>query len=164
MATGVALEPSVKSPTARIRVRPVERSDAAAWLEMRQALWPVSDGDHEREIEQFFSGRSREPLAVLIANDPTGGSVGVAELSIRPHAEGCRTDRVAYLEGWFVRPEARRRGVGRRLIEAAEEWARAQGCRELASDTQPDNTGSVAAHTAIGFEDAGVVQCYRKDL
>jgi aminoglycoside 6'-N-acetyltransferase I len=144
-------------------VRPVEKADSESWLCMRQALWPESSVDeHEREIEQFFSGRANEPLAVLIADDPTSRPVGVVELSIRPYAEGCRTNRVAYLEGWFVVPEARRQGVGRALVEAAERWARTQGCSELASDTRPDNSVSIAAHRAVGFADAGLVQCYRK--
>jgi aminoglycoside 6'-N-acetyltransferase I len=83
---------------------------------------------------------------VLLAEDAVGDIVGIAELSIRAYAEGCRTDRVAYLEGWYVVPEARRQGVGRALIESAEEWARAQGCTEFASDIQPANEVSAAAH------------------
>jgi aminoglycoside 6'-N-acetyltransferase I len=149
----------------KVTVRPAGKSDAAAWLAMRRALWPDAwPGEHEEEIEEFLAGRSREPLAVLIAENPAGAAVGFAELSIRPTAEGCRTGRVAYLEGWFVSPAARRRGVGRSLVEAAERWARGQGCRELASDTQPDNAASIAAHEAAGFEDAGLVRCFRKDV
>lgn len=94
------------------------------------------------------------------ANDP----LGFAELSLRPCAEGCTTSPVAYLEGWYVTPDARHRGVGRRLIEAAEDWGRRQGCGELASDTTLDNTVSAAAHGAAGFEDAGIVRCFRKGL
>ena len=148
-----------------IGVRPVERRDAGAWLHLRHALWPDgSEGEHGQEIEEFLSGRAREPLAVLVAEDETGRQVGIAELSIRPCAEGCRTNRVAYLEGWFVMPEARRQGVGRALVEAAEKWARANGCKEFASDTQPENTLGIAAHRAIGFTDVGRIQCYRKEL
>jgi len=146
-------------------VRPVRRSDAAAWRVMRQALWPGgSEAEHAEEIEEFFSGKAREPLAVLIAEDVAGNALGFAELSIRPSAEQCRTDHVGFLEGWFVVPEARRRGVGRRLVEAAENWARSQGCVELASDSEAGNTVSAAAHAALGFDDVGLVRCYRKDL
>jgi aminoglycoside 6'-N-acetyltransferase I len=47
---------------------------------------------------------------------------------------------------------------------AAEAWGREQGCREFASDTQLENTGSVAAHLALGFDDAGALRCFRKSL
>ena len=132
---------------------------------MREALWPGgSAAEHAGEIENFFAGRARKPLAVLIAEDPAGNGLGFIELSIRPSAEECRTDHVGYVEGWFVVPAARRRGVGRRLVEAAEEWARAQGCVELASGSEAANTVSAAAHAAVGFDDVGLVRCYRKDL
>lgn len=147
-----------------VHVRPIERADAAAWLEMRRQLWPDGADEHEGEIEQFFSGQSPEPLAVLIAEDSEGRPIGVAELSIRNAAEGCDTHHVGYLEGWFVEPQARRRGAGRALLAASERWARSRGCTEFASDTQPDNAVSVEAHRALGFSDAGLVQCYRKAL
>jgi aminoglycoside 6'-N-acetyltransferase I len=148
-----------------VRVRPAERSDAAAWLEMRYALWPDGSVDeHTSEIERFFSGQAREPLAVLIAEDPAGRPLGFAELSIRPYAEECATDRVAFLEGWYVAPESRRQGVGGRLVAASEDWARTQGCTEFASDAVLDNAVSIAAHKALGFADAGRLQCFRKDL
>ena len=132
---------------------------------MRQALWPEgSAAEHAGEIEAFLAGGAQEPLAVLIAEAASGNPVGFAELSIRRTAEGCRTDRVAYLEGWFVVPDARRRGIGRRLVEAAEDWARAQGCAELASDSEAGNEISQAAHRAAGFDEAALIRCYRKDL
>lgn len=148
-----------------ITVRPAQPSDAPAWLELRCALWPEgSRTEHQDEIEAFFTGRSREPLAVLVARDETGCPVGFAELSIRAYAEGCRTDRVAYLEGWFVVPNARRRGVGRALVVAAEDWGRSQSCQEFASDAELDNHTSAAAHRALGFSEVGAVRCFRKDL
>lgn len=116
------------------------------------------------EITQFFAGRAREPLAVLLAEDGAGRCLGFVELSIRAYAEGCETDRVAFVEGWYVVPDARRQGVGGALIAAAEAWGRAQGCRELGSDALADNHVSAAAHTALGFTDVGLLRCFRKDL
>jgi len=148
-----------------ITVRPAKPADAAAWLQLRHALWPErSEAEHREEIDGFFRGDLAEPLAVLLAEDGAGRPLGLAELSIRAYAEGCRSDRVAYLEGWFVAPNARGRGVGRALIAAAEEWGRSQGCREFASDAQPDNEVSAAAHRALGFVEVGLVRCFRKDL
>ena len=148
-----------------ITVRPAKQSDAAAWLQLRHALWPEgSQTDHREAIDRFLGGDAREPLAVLLAEDGTGCSIGLAELSIRGDAEGCHSDRVAYLEGWFVVPKARGHGVGRALVAAAEEWGRSQGCCEFASDSQRDNEVSAAAHRALGFIEVGLIRCFRKDL
>ena len=147
-----------------VLIRPVTPADEASWLEMRGALWPGSQDDHARQIARFFDGKSREPLAVLLAHDHNGRAVGFAELSIRPYAEGCTTDRVGFLEGWYVVPEARGRGIGRALVSASEDWARSQGCSEFASDAEVDNEVSIAAHLALGFVDRGVVRCFSKTL
>ena len=74
-------------------------------------------------------------------------------MPIRPvqpidRAEGCTTSPVAYIEGWYVDPDLRRRNVGSQLVHAAEEWTRRQGLTEIASDTQIDNTVSIHAHTS----------------
>jgi len=133
---------------------------------MRHDLWP--DEPHAElaaEAEAFFTvGADCQLEAVLVAEQPGKSLLGFAELSLRAYAEDCRTSPVAFLEGWYVLPSFRRRGVGRLLLAAAETWARQQGCREFASDTQYDNRASIAAHQALGFEDAGALRCFRKTL
>jgi aminoglycoside 6'-N-acetyltransferase I len=148
-----------------IHVRPVTAEDNAAWLAMRTALWPEEgEGSHAREIARFLSGGSMPTLHAVLLADDESGILGFAELSIRAYAEGCDTDRVAFLEGWYVIPAARRRGVGRALVTAAEEWGRGQGCTEFASDALADNTVSAEAHHALGFEEVEVIRCFRKNL
>jgi aminoglycoside 6'-N-acetyltransferase I len=148
-----------------VSIRAARPDDARLWRGMRHALWPEGSAEeHAGEIEDFFAGRSREPLAVLVAESIPGQLAGFAELSIRPYADGCKTDRVGYLEGWYVIPEAWRQGVGRALVEAAEAWARTQGCTEFASDTEAGNERSAAAHRALGFTEASLIRCFRKDL
>ena len=148
-----------------VRVRPVVRADAAAWLRMRNALWPEYEGNwHASEIEEFLAGRSKMPLGVLIAVDESDQPVGFVELFIRPYAEGCETDRVAYLEGWYVEPGCRRQGVGRALIEASGQWGREQGCTEFGSDALIDNDVSAAAHAALGFVETVQIRCFKKNL
>ena len=149
----------------RVRVRPVVRTDAAAWLRMRNALWPDYEGIwHGKEIEEFLAGRSKMPLGVLMAVDESDRPVGFVELFIRPYAEGCETERVAYLEGWYVEPEYRRQGVGRALVEASEQWARDQGCTEFGSDALIDNDISAAAHAALGFVETVQIRYFKKNL
>jgi aminoglycoside 6'-N-acetyltransferase I len=147
-----------------MKIESMTPADRDAWLEMRARLWPDSRDTHARDVDRFFAGQAREPVAALIARDETGRALGFAELSIRSYAEGCTTDNVAFLEGWFVMPDSRGRGVGRALVAACEQWARTQGCSEFASDAQPDNEASIAAHLALGFSDEGLVRCFSKKL
>jgi len=145
-------------------IRPVQEPDRASWQRMRDALWPSPANAHAGAIDRFLAGTAREPLSVLMAFDDRGEAIGMLELSIRAYAEGCATDRVAFVEGWYVEPEVRGTGVGAALIGAAETWARSQGCTELASDAEVENLSSAAAHLAVGFSEAGVVRCFIKSL
>jgi len=147
-----------------IRVRSATKDDAAAWLRMREALWPDGGSSHAAEIQKYFAGQLQMPLEVLLAVDAADAVVGFAELSIRSYAEDCVTDRIAYLEGWYVEPQVRRRGVGRALVAAAERWALHQGCSEFGSDALIDNEESAAAHRALGFEETAQIQCFRRVL
>jgi len=146
-------------------VSSVSPSDSSDWLRLREALWPSEEGQsHAAEVQRYLAGQLTMPLEVLIARDASAVAIGFAELSIRAYAEDCVTDRVAYLEGWYVVPEARQHGVGRALVEAAEEWARRQGCTEFASDALLDNDVSAAAHEALGFTETVQIRCFRKTL
>lgn len=147
-----------------MRIRPVEPKDASAWERLREALWPSDPGEHAAEIARFFAGHRHDPAEVLVACDTSGAAIGFAEISIRSHADGCQSGRVGYLEGWFVKEPARRRHVGAALIAGAEQWARAQGGTEFASDCDVDNTVGEAAHQSLGFEEVARNICFRKAL
>lgn len=150
--------------TASIEIRAVRPEDSDAWVRMRRELWPSEPDDHEQEARRFFSDRRTNPLEVLLAFYPSGKAIGFLELSIRSYAEGCTTDRVAYIEGWFVDGRARRTGAGAALVKAAEAWARTMGCTEIASDAEIANETSIRAHTALGFAETGRMVCFRKAL
>ena len=76
------------------------------------------------------------------------------EVAVRTDfVNGCRHRPALFLEGIFVRPEHRGRGVARALVEAAGDWGVERGCREFASDVEIDNLESLAAHRGLGFED-----------
>src|SRR5215831_9125401 len=149
-----------------VTIRPARPADAVELGRLRAALWPDGTIDHHtREVADLLEGRARltMPWAHFIAVDETGAAVGFVEVDLRSHANGCDPAQpVGFIEGWFVVEAHRRHGLGRRLIAAAEDWARAQGCREIASDTQVENESSQRAHQALGY--AVVDRCvnYRK--
>ncbi|MDX2132187.1 MAG: GNAT family N-acetyltransferase [Planctomycetota bacterium] len=138
-----------------VLVRPAQPDDLEQWLELRAALWPDEASTHASEIERYFVDGTIDniPHIVLIAVvDEPARAIGFAEVSVREAAAGCRTSPVAYLEGWYVRPESRVGGVGRALVDGARRWAVQRGLREFASDTAPEFAEiSVPAHLACGF-------------
>jgi aminoglycoside 6'-N-acetyltransferase I len=143
-------------------VRDLKPEDASAWLEMRSDLWP--DADNADDVQAFLEHGPQPGYEAVLIAEWNGVRVGFAELSIRAYSPGCDTNRVAYLEGWYVRPQARGCGVGCALVRAAEVWAVSQGCTEFASDTELENVGSQHAHQALGFTEVERVVFYRKKL
>jgi aminoglycoside 6'-N-acetyltransferase I len=149
-------------------VRPARREDRQELLRMRLSLWPEGTAEeHADDLDLHLAGKSPGvlPYAVLVAEADDGTLAGFAEVSLRSYADGCDPARpVGYLEGWFVTEEARRRGVGTALVNAAETWARGQGCLEMASDTWLDNEEAQSAHRALGFEEVDRCVNYKKRL
>jgi aminoglycoside 6'-N-acetyltransferase I len=150
-----------------VNVRPVDLTDRDAWLRMRAALWPeepeVALG---AEIDSFLGDPvTKIPIlsAVFISEEEAGQAAGFIELFVRNYAEGC-DGATPHIEAWYVNPEFRGRGLGRALIRAAETWARANGFREIASDTTADNELSQDAHRKLGFEEVERSVHFRKSL
>jgi aminoglycoside 6'-N-acetyltransferase I len=104
-------------------------------------------------------------MAILVSEDENGALIGFLEVGLRSHADGCDPARpVGFVEGWFVQEQFRNRGIGGGLMRSAEDWARAQGCREMASDALIDNDGSQRAHKALGFDVVDRCVHFRKVL
>jgi aminoglycoside 6'-N-acetyltransferase I len=70
------------------------------------------------EVRSVTAADAKEWVEILLAVTDDGAPLGFAELSIRNVVDGCSTDRVAYLEGWYVVPTTRRQGIGRALVQA----------------------------------------------
>jgi aminoglycoside 6'-N-acetyltransferase I len=112
----------MESSQNELTIRPVARVDAAEWLRLRT------------EIEAFFAGKLDEPAAVLLAQNSTGRAVALLELAIRSELLEMKNERIGYVEGLFVEPEARGSSIARKLLEFSRGWAREQRCTVFASD------------------------------
>ncbi|WP_368561757.1 aminoglycoside 6'-N-acetyltransferase [Pseudoxanthomonas sp. UTMC 1351] len=148
--------------TADWNIRRGTASDAAQWAPLRQALWPDEAAEQlADEIEEMLSGGT----VGFLAFDKQHVAIAFAEATLRhDYVNGTESSPVGFLEGWYVAPQWRGKGVGRALVMTVEEWARDQGCREFASDALLDNTASLAAHVACGFEETERVVYFRKWL
>jgi aminoglycoside 6'-N-acetyltransferase I len=152
----------------QVHIRQAEPADCDQLARLREALWPDTPAaEHARELEPILSGSTpgAMPLINFVAETADGRLTGFAEVDLRSHADGCNPERpVGYLEGWYVVAEHRGSGIGRRLLSAAEDWARKRGCFEMASDTWIDNELSQSCHEALGFEVVDRCVHYRKHL
>jgi aminoglycoside 6'-N-acetyltransferase I len=132
---------------------------------MRLTLWPHMNAEAQLvDMDIWLSQPDNTVLVVPRADEPGAGLAGFAEIGTRSVAESCETSPVAYLEGWYVDADMRRQGVGAALVRAAEDWARAKGFREFASDTEIGNVTSQRAHAALGFTEVERLVVYRKVL
>jgi aminoglycoside 6'-N-acetyltransferase I len=155
-----------------ICIRPAQPSDHDQLLRFRKALWPNSSAEeHTRELTLILEGKAVTtlPLIILVAELVAEASdrtlAGFLEVDLRSHADGCDPSRpVGYIEGWYVAETYRHRGIGKKLLAAAEDWARSQGCVEVASDTWIDNEVSQRVHEALGYEVVDRCVHYRKAL
>ena len=148
-------------------IRPAHASDCSEIARMRAALWPDSPAEeHARELQPILDGTSPIPFSLVnFVAEASGQLVGFLEVDLRSHADGCDPTRpVGYIEGWYIDPEWRGQGIGRKLLAAAEDWARSHGCHEMASDTWIDNELSQRIHEAAGYTVVDRCVHYRKSL
>lgn len=139
--------------------------DVEDWAQLRVALWPRHPlDDHRADIIGTFLPGNGQAVA-FIARNETHEAVGFAEAALRhDYVNGCSSSPVLFLEGIYVRPIARRRGVARALCSAVADWGTGLGCSEFASDTALDNVASQTLHAALGFAETQRVVFFRKLL
>ena len=144
-----------------VTVRRAEPSDLATVVSMRLALLREY-GDHplyaelhhdvvDRAFElyhaQIVAADERlylaelggEPVGILRAVDVRGSPLVLPE-------------RYCYVSSVYVVPSARRRGVMRALVRAAEDWCDERGLGEMRLHNAASSRVAVAAWTALGFE------------
>jgi aminoglycoside 6'-N-acetyltransferase I len=138
--------------------------DQPGWLELRLALWPDATADEHRGY-MAISLAQPERYLQLMMYDERRQPLGFIEGSIRSdYVNGTGSSPVGFIEGVYVVPSRRRKGVARQLYAAIADWAKARGCRELASDALVDNEVSQRAHRALGFRETERVVYFTKAL
>lgn len=128
-------------------LRPEHRE---VYSQMRRELWPDCE-DEEIDLllgaERGLEGTRR--YRGYLAEEALGGEpLGLVEL-------GEYDDGRGHLEGLYVRPAARRKGVGRALIRWAVAELERWGCSPITSDTWVHQEMSRRLHLRCGFEESG---------
>jgi len=147
-----------------MNIRKVKLTDKDEWARMRNLLWPCSLKKHLEDIGKYFSKDKIDIVDVFVLQRRSGKLGGLIELNVRNYAEGSDSVKVPYVEGWYIDTDIRGNGHGKQLMKTAEMWAMEKGFDELGSDAELENSGSVAAHKALGFKEVERIVCFIKKL
>ncbi len=142
-------------------VRPAEPGDAEALTRLAEAVsaepeaWLISAGGEWRSVgeeRRYLKAVRRYPhAAVYVAERSDGTIVGRLSLARDTHPA---SGHVADL-GLMVSIDARRQGVGRALLGAAVDWARASGVSKIELHVFPWNEPAIKLYERFGFEREG---------
>lgn len=133
-----------------VRIRPIEPADADAYVGLYSAIaaegiWiggelPLSDVKVDRLRR---SANGDDPAQTSFVADADGQLVGWASVRYAPYG---RTDLgMGVLDGF------RRRGIGRRLLDAVVAWSRERGAHKVDLEVWPHNDAAIALYERAGF-------------
>lgn len=103
------------------------------------------------EEASFSTPWSRAAFERLLRKSGAGALVAEAGTAVVGYALYWTVADEAELGNLAVRPDVRRRGVGRRLVRAVEEAARQSGAEALYLEVRESNEGARALYGELGF-------------
>lgn len=140
----------------------ITRNEFPQWKEMRRAVFSeLDDAYHDEEMENIFVS---DQWYCYFLKDKKNTTLGLVELSSRNIVDGCLSSPVAYLEGLYLKPAYRGKGLGREVIAMIQHWCRRKGFSELATDTELTNAKAQKFYRAVGFEETYQVVEFRIEI
>lgn len=133
-------------PTATTLIRSVQLEDADQIASLSDLLgYSITAQQAHQRLTQLQQNQNH---AIYVAQVPHR-VIGWIHVFVE---ETLVVGKDARIAGLIVHPDARDRGVGRLLMQAAEQWARSQGCERVVVSS---NTVRQAAHRF--YENVGYV-------
>jgi GNAT superfamily N-acetyltransferase len=133
-----------------IRVRNAMPSDAPAMARLLGELgYPTEAGAIPARLTAVESGGG-STFVVVGVEDRVVGLASVTKLAAL-HVDA----PVCYITALVTAPDARGQGVGRLLVSAAEQWARAQGCIRLSVTSAEHRADAHAFYPRCGLPYTG---------
>ena len=121
--------------------------------------WP-SENAFLASVENLIERTDTEFLLASPSEDSP--PEGVCQLRFRFSVWTASDD--CWLEDLFVSDDARGKGVGAALVEAALERARVRGCRRIELDTSESNQSALRLYERFGFSTSSKSDAPTRDL
>jgi GNAT superfamily N-acetyltransferase len=143
-----------------VAVRPARAEDNARLAELAGQLGYPSLA---AEIAKRLAGmEGRRDYAVFVAQLASGGEIaGWIGVFIYRSVEA---DARAEISGLVVDEGVRSQGIGPRLLERAEEWARERGCAAMGVRSNVTRDRAHAFYERLGYEHHKTQKAFRKQL
>ena len=140
-------------------VRPAEPGDAEELAALVDAVraeqqgWLIGDsaGGGVTAERRYLRSVAGYPDAAVLVAELGGALVGRLSVARDPHPASAHVADI----GLVVDAAHRRRGVGRALLAAVEEWAGAAGVLKLELHVLPHNEAAIALYESGGYEREG---------
>jgi ribosomal protein S18 acetylase RimI-like enzyme len=142
-------------------IRPATPDDLPTVLELRLALlrehhrnrvYRRLRPDAEDRARRLFASQLAGTDQVIFLADCSGTTLGILRCVHSTGSPLLYPAHYGYVSSVYVRPEARRQGVLRALLEEAERWCRARGLTEMRLHNAAENAEANESWEALGFE------------
>ena len=145
-----------------ITIRPLAAGDRTAWEPLWQGYLTFYKASLAPETSDTTFARltgGAEPMGGFIA-ERDGRAVGIVNYVL--HRTTWSPKDICYLQDLFTVPESRGTGVGRKLIEAVNQMARAKNCYRVYWQTHESNLQAQELYDKVAQKSGFVV--YRQPL
>lgn len=143
----------------RLKIRLARRNDAERLAELCGQLgYPATAAQIEKRLRELVPVSKHR---LFVAESPSVGVIGWVHVSVWPVLEG---DRRAEINGLVVADGQRSAGAGATLLQAAEEWARRQGCVAMNVRSNVIRERAHGFYLRQGYEHYKTQRAFRKAL
>ena len=130
--------------------------------ELALALWPNNEKDLIKSDLVYIIGHLNNRVLLAKSDEEY---IGFIHMSIRSgFVEGADTTPVGYIEGVYVKPDYRRKGVAKELYHAGLEWLKSEKCSQIGADIGINDNMCPDFYIGMGYKEANRIICYINNI
>lgn len=143
-------------------IKEANEHDLDSLTELAIALWPENEfSELRKEFEQLLNSDKDKVIVCLMHAQ----LIAFIHISVRSdYVEGSQDSPTGFVEGIYVEPEYRKRGISKKLIKEGESWLKTKGCSQIGSDIEQSNITSYHFHKSVGFKEVNRLIAFIKDI